>query len=154
MHLWCQRIGNVCSVLGIMFAFLGQGDPNFTHGIIGILILCLAVIQGLSGEFRPHHGDKYRWLFELFHKNNGRILLMLGLINISLGVFLIVAPPGVWIMWYIQFFAIVVFYIVFELNKRKFIKLPCIKLKEDKKNDETPDSNDSKANEVKPLETE
>ena len=54
---------------------------------------------------RPHKTDEpptmKRKIWEIFHKNAGRLALLLALINISLGVFLAVVPRGAWIVWFV-----------------------------------------------------
>ena len=140
-HVYCQRIGYCLNIIGIICAFLGQGNPAFAHGIIGIIIFILSTFQVISGERRPHvhegqEKSKARIIFEIFHKKtNGRLLLILGLINISLGVFLIIAPVAVWVLWFIQFSIIVIAYIIFELDKRDIIKLSFMRNNEYKKDD-------------------
>ena len=154
-HLYCQRGGFIVQFFGIICAFIGGGVPVFAHGAIGVIIFLLAIFQVVYGECRPHHGEPRRWLFELLHPWSGRTAIFLALINITLGVFCIVAPVAVWAIWLIQFCCIILAYPIFELNKRGIISLPCLNETSQDKNkktdEEKPDHN--KPEEEKELET-
>lgn len=70
---------------------------------------------------RPHkHPDGTkstgRFIWELFHKNIGRLGLILALINISLGLLLAVTPLGVWATWFALLGLFIVLYVVMEIR--------------------------------------
>lgn len=70
---------------------------------------------------RPHkHPDGTkstgRVIWELFHKNIGRLGLILALINISLGLLLAVTPVGVWATWFALLLLFIILYVVMEIR--------------------------------------
>ena len=69
---------------------------------------------------RPHKNleepkSTTRFVWELWHKISGRIALLLGLINITLGIFLALAAFEIQILWYIYLIILLIMYIVFEI---------------------------------------
>ena len=60
---------------------------------------------------------KYRMCWEWFHRIWGASTVILGLIQVTLGVFLIVPPMGVWIVWILMLCAWVAAFIVHEIIK-------------------------------------
>ena len=69
---------------------------------------------------RPHikkSGEKslYRIIWEWFHRCYGIIVILVGLTQVSLGVFLIVPPRPVWIIWILMLFAWVISFTVLEV---------------------------------------
>ena len=75
----------------------------------------------MFGFSRPHkHADGTRttgrFIWEIFHKNVGRICLILALINISLGLFLAVAPVEAWAVWFALLGTFVILYVVMEVR--------------------------------------
>lgn len=70
---------------------------------------------------RPHkHPDGTRTtgrlIWELFHKNVGRLGLILALINITLGLFLAVAPVAAWAVWFALLGTFVILYLAMEVR--------------------------------------
>lgn len=70
---------------------------------------------------RPHkHADGTRTtgrlIWELFHKNVGRLGLILALINITLGLFLAVAPVEAWAVWFALLVTFVILYVAMEIR--------------------------------------
>jgi hypothetical protein len=57
-------------------------------------------LQPVNAYYRPHKGMKWRPAWELLHKGTGRLTILLGLTNISLGVFLAILPTGWVIAWF------------------------------------------------------
>ena len=71
---------------------------------------------------RPHikkNGDKtcYRIFWEWFHRIYGISVILIGLTQVSLGVFLIVPPQPVWIVWIIVVFTWVISFTLLEVVK-------------------------------------
>ncbi|CAF2845073.1 unnamed protein product [Rotaria sp. Silwood2] len=111
------------------------------HAIIGIITFILTIIQfcaGLVGAiFLSMHNKKNASFSETDHKYHpkvdhsdtwggegvwrighrilGLLILALGFVNISLGVFLAVLPLPVWIIWYIYFGFLVLLIIGLEI---------------------------------------
>jgi hypothetical protein len=55
----------------------------------------------VNAYFRPHKGEKWRRQWEWLHKGTGRLAILLGLVNVSLGVFLVVGPKALWVSWFV-----------------------------------------------------
>ncbi len=53
--------------------------------------------------------------WRIIHRILGTIVLILGLVNISLGVFLAVLPLPVWVIWYVYFSLLVIIIILMEI---------------------------------------
>eukprot|EP00117_Sycon_ciliatum_P029402 scpid58184/ scgid23421/ len=118
LHQALQISGVVVSTLGVVFVLPGTlAVPNFAHTIIGVLILLWSIQQTINGIKRPHKEDpptKTRQHWEVFHKCGGRLFLILALINIFLGLYLVMAPAAVIIIWSVFFGLLVIAYAVFE----------------------------------------
>lgn len=69
----------------------------------------------------PNWGAEHGW--RVIHFLLGSLVLLLGLINICLGVFLGVLPLPVWVIWYIYFGLLIIFLFIMEIvrfmNKRR-----------------------------------
>jgi len=70
---------------------------------------------------RPHKKadgtrTRGRFIWELFHKNVGRLGLILALINITLGLFLAVAPVEAWAVWFALLGTFVLLYLAMEVR--------------------------------------
>ena len=66
----------------------------------------LAIISTLIRFSRPHlkkdgRRTAYRKCWEWFHRLYGFFVIDLGFVQVTLGVFLIVPPLGVWVAWVI-----------------------------------------------------
>jgi hypothetical protein len=97
-----QVVGLALSVVGLVLVYVGGArNPAFAHGILGIIVMLLGLLQPANAVVRPHPGERLRWAWELLHKGSGRLALLLAFVNISLGVFLVLSPPGVWITWFV-----------------------------------------------------
>ncbi|KAI6655180.1 hypothetical protein LOD99_2469 [Oopsacas minuta] len=119
LHITFQLLGLTLAVAGFILGFLNRSKPYFPHAMIGIVAMALALWQPINALYRPDHkkGEKdsvFRWIWYFIHMVTGRIALLMGLVNICLGLFLIISPRPVWIIWYIILFAYVVFLIVME----------------------------------------
>lgn len=72
---------------------------------------------------------KGRFIWELFHKNLGRLALFLALINISLGFFLALVPSAVWAVWFVLLGLYIIAHITMEVRftmKKKKLKVVTI----------------------------
>eukprot|EP00955_Chlamydomonas_euryale_P047959 353839-Chlamydomonas_euryale.AAC.48 len=105
LHLGLQVTGVSLSLIGFVVVFVGgASNPNFAHGTIGIGMgrgehpACPAS-QGINGAIRPHKSKRFRTQWEWLHKGSGWIAIVLGIVNVSLGCFLVVGPDAVWIAW-------------------------------------------------------
>mmetsp|Transcript_37108 Transcript_37108/g.82554 ORF Transcript_37108/g.82554 Transcript_37108/m.82554 type:complete len:617 (+) Transcript_37108:171-2021(+) len=102
LHRAIQASGVVCALVGFILIWVGGArNPGFAHGIIGLLVMALGLQQPINAYFRPHKGEPRRDAWEWLHKGGGYSALLLGLINVSLGTLLVVAPGGLWIAWFV-----------------------------------------------------
>ena len=103
LHRAIQVTGLTLAIVGWSIAlarldvfFPGSIFPAVIHGAVGILIMCLGIMQPINAYFRPHimEGDseekktrRRRW--EYLHKGSGYTALFLSLfVQIPLGLFL------------------------------------------------------------------
>ena len=119
LHIMLQMTGLFFAVFGFILGFLSGGKPVFPHAIIGIIAMGLALWQPINALYRPEikKGEKYsilRWLWYFMHMKLGLLTLVLGLVNISLGLFMMIAPLGLWVTWYVLLFLYIIFLIVME----------------------------------------
>ena len=72
-----------------------------------------------TGKIRPRPYANDVWAGEgawrIIHRLLGALVLSLGLINISLGVFLAVLPLAVWVVWYVYMSIMVVVLFLLEI---------------------------------------
>jgi len=100
-----------------------------THAVIGTVILGLSVIQVLIAFFRPHikpdkPKSRNRKIFEIFHPWNGRILGVLGVVQIYFGIFAIGVHKGTyeWVLYIYSGVVVITILIVGILEFRRFRK--------------------------------
>eukprot|EP00762_Andalucia_godoyi_P004830 ANDGO_07236.mRNA.2 Cytochrome b561 and DOMON domain-containing protein At3g61750 len=113
--------GLVAFVLGVVSAS-GAKHFSFAHGIIGLIITILGVTQPLNALFRPHPGTPKRLVWNYLHWGTGRLALILALANISLGLFLAVAPDPIWIAWFCLVLLLIIGYITLEIRRIRSLK--------------------------------
>ena len=123
LHRFCQITGLVIAIIGFILAFFQASFPLFWHGAFGIIIMLIGLQQPINAFFRPHieKGKKptlKRLIWSYFHIYSGRFALILALINITLGLFLILAPNSIWGLWFSIVIAFVILYIIFEIVKQ------------------------------------
>lgn len=103
---------------------------HFVHSLCICMSTCLpfsffysSSLFSLSFIFsRPHikegkEKSKYRICWEWFHRIWGAFIIVLGLIQVTLGVFLVVPPLGVWVVWILMLVGWVIAFIVHETVK-------------------------------------
>merc|ERR1719318_1762830 len=59
------------------------------HGILGLIVVALSIIVPILGFTRPLKDHPRRRMWEYAHKGLGRITVFAGLINSSLGAYLV-----------------------------------------------------------------
>jgi len=98
VHRILQYGGFLISLVGIILAYVMLGTTYHfrmvTHAVIGTVILGLSVFQVLMAFFRPHivpdkEKSRNRKLFEVVHPWNGRVLVVLAVVQIYFGIFAI-----------------------------------------------------------------
>ncbi|OMO82799.1 Cytochrome b561, eukaryote [Corchorus olitorius] len=105
IHIACQCIGYLLGLVGGIIGILlwkGVFGGGSIHGIgshqyIGIVLLCLGVIQVIVGFFfRPQKEDKKRIYFNVFHYLIGYGSIGLSIANVFLGFKLVHLKVGAW----------------------------------------------------------
>ncbi len=108
---------------------------NFVHGTIGYMILILISVQPvftvISGAIRIRRRKRNTsisgesvpsvWRFSLwkwFYRMTGLVILILGLTNVTLGVFVLTSPLLLWVHWlvYIIVIAIIAFWMELTIS--------------------------------------
>lgn len=98
LHRGIQVLGLLLAVIGWIIAlinfnvFKDYGFRNFQHGICGMVVMILGLLQPLNALIRPH-GPKTpeeakttkRFLWEIWHKASGWIAVLLAVPTIILG---------------------------------------------------------------------
>ena len=59
--------------------------PAKAHGIMGVVVMTLGILQPINGFLRPHHGKPWRRAWELLHKGSGYVAVLLAVPTICLG---------------------------------------------------------------------
>lgn len=89
MHRGVQVVGLAVALIGVVYALgniYSSATSMPTHGVLGLIIMSVGVLQPLNALLRPHGTDsKPRRLWELLHKNAGRAATVAGLINCIVG---------------------------------------------------------------------
>jgi hypothetical protein len=99
LHLFCQVIGVVVMTAGFILAHASFKEGSWTaakaHCILGNLAFAFGILQPINAFFRPHPPEggwgsegvpKSRQMWELLHKNLGRVVALMAMINIFLGL--------------------------------------------------------------------
>ncbi|KAK3103739.1 hypothetical protein FSP39_021480 [Pinctada imbricata] len=128
IHVSLQIIGLLCGVVGFIMAVLSVQFSHFgfAHGIIGLVITILGILQPLNALVRPNRpepGEKkktIRMVWEFIHHFGGRVAILLALANISLGVFVANAHTIAWGFWFGYLAFVIVVFIVTQYMKGCF----------------------------------
>jgi len=80
----------------VIAAHVGS-DKHFQsgHSVVGIVVVVLALLQGVLGAIRPHKGDDWRTPWEWAHKGVGYVATVLGLVAVILGSGLAAEKAGI-----------------------------------------------------------
>eukprot|EP00606_Chrysophyceae_sp_TOSAG23-5_P000064 GSChrysophyteH2.ASY1.ANO1.230.1 assembled CDS len=97
-HRPLQISGLLLAIVGWIVAltqfdvFRAGGGTSFVHGVLGMLVMTLGILQPIGAYFRPHAAHageaptRARRLFELAHKGGGYSAVTLAVFTILLGV--------------------------------------------------------------------
>ena len=98
LHRGIQMLGLLLALIGWIIAlmnfnvFKDYGFRNYQHGICGMVVMILGLIQPLNALIRPHppsgpedEKSTKRWLWEIWHKSSGWIAVGLAVPTIVLG---------------------------------------------------------------------
>eukprot|EP00056_Hartaetosiga_gracilis_P007795 m.112213 g.112213 ORF g.112213 m.112213 type:complete len:838 (+) comp12779_c1_seq2:605-3118(+) len=127
MHLYCQLIGMAFSTVGFIYAIIrfrdsGLGEMH-SHKNFGIVIMCLTWMQAGFAFVRPKpKATTKRAAWELAHWLLGRVLIVLGILNLLVGVQLLHDVSGedrrAWFVGFATAFLVV--YIIAEFTTKAF----------------------------------
>lgn len=112
IHASAQAIALVVAWVGVGMGIYSRRDRPawFLHANLGFLAIALASIQPLVAIagicLRRHFVTEISgrsqggaWFYKLYHRVVGILVMCLGFVNITLGLFLIVAPLILWVHW-------------------------------------------------------
>ena len=92
MHKFLNCAGLLLGIIGVIIALSNYGEPLATrHGRLGVAVMTLGLLQPINAFFRPHKVtdgkavDSKRKMWEFWHKNSGRLTMLVALVNIFYG---------------------------------------------------------------------
>ncbi|XP_062605462.1 uncharacterized protein LOC134267258 [Saccostrea cucullata] len=109
LHVILQVTGQLCSIAGFIMAVFSVQFQHFgfAHGIIGLVVVILGILQPINAVFRPLRPKPYcrksfrRILWEFVHHFGGTSAILMALANISLGVFVANTRSVAWVVWFV-----------------------------------------------------
>ena len=135
-HRIVQVLGLLVALAGWIIAlakfsvFGSPGTNSYKHGVLGMTVMVLGLLQPLNAFFRPHApeaGERIpmkRLLWEILHKSSGYITILLAAVTIIYGTVVIFghntefqAAWGVTIAWVVLFSAYCI-YDGYKFNKQ------------------------------------
>ncbi|KAI0567371.1 Eukaryotic cytochrome b561 [Gracilaria domingensis] len=137
VHLLLQTLGLILTWIGVALAIQGRRNTStpFLHARLGIALIILASLQpvvasvGIVAQMRvnpvllfvskPDAPKLVLSRCRLLHRIIGVVVLAMGWLNITLGLFLIVAPTILWVHWLVFAIMMVVTAGWLELMRRK-----------------------------------
>ena len=88
IHKSAQSLGIMFGLCGVVVAFLFVPNGHHLtkpHHILGIVTICLALLQPVNAFFRPFKEEGHGvWLF--IHRFFGTVTLLCGIVNIYIGI--------------------------------------------------------------------
>ena len=104
----------------------GMHNEFYTISLSNLKFIFLqSICLTFSRPAEPQEGEKkklWRKIWEISHKFTGRTALILGLINISLGMFLSLASKALWITWFAYLGMVIIAYVIAEIWSRRKAK--------------------------------
>jgi hypothetical protein len=74
-HIKMMYFGNALGVLGFLIAVFSMGVENTLHGIVGVIVMIVGVLQSSLGYFRMRIPTRFKW--KMVHSYVGRGMLLL-----------------------------------------------------------------------------
>nr|KAG5695433.1 hypothetical protein BaRGS_033558 [Batillaria attramentaria] len=107
-HIAFQIAGLCCALAGLAVGVVSVESDHFSvvHAFVGIVALGLGVLQPVNALCRPKEPRPEelkglaRRIWEAVHRFGGRVALLLGVTNISLGIFMSLADLPIMITWH------------------------------------------------------
>lgn len=91
LHRGMHLFATIAMISALLIAFFNfpesEGSTGHMHGILGLAVSLLFLVQILLGILRPGVNSPLRPIFAEAHSWGGRALLTLGMINVSIGIF-------------------------------------------------------------------
>lgn len=117
-HRILQAGGGTLIIIGgiIGFSMVPKDDQfQYAHSVIGLILWILVIVQIIGGNVRPGHDASWRWIWELGHKGDGYIIVLVAWANIYLGLLvygahkaffgILGAIMGIWVIAYFVLWA-------------------------------------------------
>ncbi|XP_033738944.1 putative ferric-chelate reductase 1 homolog [Pecten maximus] len=107
IHRSLMILATLAVIAGIVIIFVdvgkwshleGQADWKRAHPYIGIVVGAVVILNPLMALFRPHPGDKYRFIFNWAHWAVGTIGHLIAVLNIFIGVELPATKAPSWLI--------------------------------------------------------
>lgn len=124
-HRVLQSFTVIFTLLGIfcVFAYSGIYDTQDTapaviwqaHPIIGLLVMCIIIVQPIMAVLRPAKDSRWRPYFKLSHMLLGRLACILAIFNIFVGLAMYQSSWVSYDWWNAVLGAFVIFHIVMEV---------------------------------------
>lgn len=101
IHRGMQSLGLLCAIIGWSIAlanfnvFGDRGEMNYNHGVMGMTVMIMGLLQPLNAFFRPHAPkegetkERSRMYWEFLHKGTGYSALLLAIATIGIGTTLL-----------------------------------------------------------------
>ncbi|CAF1012871.1 unnamed protein product [Rotaria magnacalcarata] len=98
VHRLIACLTTVLTLLGFFFILVfatggwveSDEQPEFTHSVLGGIIICCALLQAWMALFRCHPDGSFRFIFNWLHRLTGLLAFFLSVPTI----FLIISEPG------------------------------------------------------------
>lgn len=90
-HKYIQVVGLLLVTIAFAIGLAEGSKTNYPHMSIGIVVSVLGIWQPINAKFRPHKKkgkvqEPRRVYWEYLHKGSGYIAILLGFVNIGLGL--------------------------------------------------------------------
>ncbi|KAF1841461.1 uncharacterized protein K460DRAFT_344255 [Cucurbitaria berberidis CBS 394.84] len=124
-HIWLQILAVLLSTAAFVLGFQAVGRErslsNPHHGI-GVALYTLVMVQALTGSV-IHRLEKGKERFKIplklmIHQWMGRLIALLGIIQVPLGLTLFGSPKVLFILFAIWTFILIVFYFIFSYRNQ------------------------------------
>ena len=89
VHVSCQVFGNICTIVGLVYAPHVLSPYNKLHKVMGGILIGLVFLQLINGVLRPGKGSNHRSKWKLFHAASGLPVPPVGFANIFVGLMII-----------------------------------------------------------------
>lgn len=134
VHIICQILGLCCSITAFALAIASVQESShsnthfsFVHAIVGITTMGLVVLQPLNSLLNPTTWHRLqdretvcKVIWRFIHRFGGRSGILLGLANMTLGIFLAVSILPIVIAWHVWLGFLLLLVVVGEFLRNLF----------------------------------